>query len=437
MKVHQIIEARRNPEQNPKTSINRIVYDALKATKDSIADTKNLFASFTSVDKLGINPKSKYDTPLGIYAYPAEYVFSRVKAERSMAALPFAGDQPYVNLFKAQGNIINVATISAAEVRSLYKRIAELWASTAKDSLGQSWKTSVDEIEKIINNASKKAKFPDYPGGQLWYVTWVASSDLFANAWNTTPPVAWNKLFRSIGVDGCVDYTPEGGLGIIHTSEPTQAVFFAINAVTDNERHANKYSPTSGMLQRKKEIGQEAHEMTKQVVADLKTITDPEDIYRYLMDNKRIDYIRLVKDPDAREYILSKYPQAIGYISKPTPREQLVAIISSPSVIDVIERPNEEAVTLGLRQHPTATFDSSRLAALFPTANKELQLKIVQASSFASKYFTKSYPEVIQHVIKDLTVVYGSVGKIPSFVKKLATVSNVDYDSMIQQLSQS
>lgn len=434
MKVHQILEARRNPEQNPKTSINRIVYDALKATKDSIADTKNLFASFTSVDKLGINPKSKYDTPLGIYAYPAEYVFSRVKSERSMAALPFAGDQPYVNLFKAQGNIINVATISSAEVRSLYKRIAELWASAATDSRGQSWKTSVDEIEKIINNASKKAKFPDYPGGQLWYVTWVASSDLFAAAWNTTPPVAWNKLFRSIGVDGCVDYTPEGGLGIIHTSEPTQAVFFAINAVTNNERHANKYSPASGMLQRKKEIGREAHEMTKQVVSDLKTLKTPQEVFNYLMDNKRIDYIKLVKDQDTREYVLSNYPRAIMFLPRPTHHDQLAAITADPSVIDLIEKPDQLAVTFGLRNHPEATFDGYRLASIFPAAIKELQLRIVRTNLGAADQFIKTYPEVLEYLIGRIL----SMQKpIPSFVKRLATKSGIDYDALVQKVSAS
>ena len=46
--------------------------------------TKNLFVSFTTVDKLGINPQSHYDTPLGIYSYPAEFIVDNIGDYTSM-----------------------------------------------------------------------------------------------------------------------------------------------------------------------------------------------------------------------------------------------------------------------------------------------------------------------------------------------------------------
>ena len=202
-----------------------------------------------------------------------------------------------------------------------------------------------------------------------------------------------------IGVDGCVDFIDDRGLGIIHTAEPCQAVFFAINAVTNNARHANKYSPASGMLQRKQEIGQEAHEMTKQVVADLKTLKTPQEVLNYLMDNKRIDYIKLVKDQDAREYVLSKYPRAIMFLPRSTHHEQLAAITADPAVIDFIEKPDQLAVTFGLRNHPEASFNGYRLASIFPAAIKELQLRIVRTSPGAADQFIKTYPEVLEYLI--------------------------------------
>ena len=50
MKVYQITEARRNPEQNPKVSINQEIDDYVAE------ENEPAYVSFTTVDKLGINP---------------------------------------------------------------------------------------------------------------------------------------------------------------------------------------------------------------------------------------------------------------------------------------------------------------------------------------------------------------------------------------------
>ena len=52
-------EARRNPELNPKipSVVNLEKYE----------NRKNVFVSFTQINKLGINPTSNYNTPIGIY----------------------------------------------------------------------------------------------------------------------------------------------------------------------------------------------------------------------------------------------------------------------------------------------------------------------------------------------------------------------------------
>ena len=51
-----------------------------------------LAVTFTKIDKVGLNPQSKWKTPLGIYLYPIDYVI-----EKKMN-VPFAGDQPYLNV---------------------------------------------------------------------------------------------------------------------------------------------------------------------------------------------------------------------------------------------------------------------------------------------------------------------------------------------------
>jgi len=70
----------------------------------------NLYLSFTSIEKLGINPMSTYNTPIGIYAYPASYVLSMTRGggrdDDTLWSpdqdLPFAGEKPYIQVFTAR-----------------------------------------------------------------------------------------------------------------------------------------------------------------------------------------------------------------------------------------------------------------------------------------------------------------------------------------------
>ena len=57
-----LLEARRNPEKNPHIG----AWDLFFKYKDD----PNVYISFTTIDKLGINPNSKFNTPNGIYTYP-------------------------------------------------------------------------------------------------------------------------------------------------------------------------------------------------------------------------------------------------------------------------------------------------------------------------------------------------------------------------------
>lgn len=400
MRYTEFNEARKTPEQNPKTSINDIIVKAEQNTTSEIAGTTNLFVSFTTVDKLGINPTSEYKTPIGIYAYPAEYVIAETEpAQASMDTLPFAGDSPYVNLFNASGNIINVATMLDDDVKFYYRKIAELWANTSK----QDRKTAIDRIEQYINEADTKAKFPEFPGGRLWYVTMMAAKELFSKAWNTTTPVAWNKLFRSIGVDGAIDFAKDidgYGFGIIHDNEPAQAVFFAITAVKNVKRHNNKYSPAAGMLDTFKQHWQERHEKVSKVGAELKKLKTPEEIYNYLR-SVGLDFVRQVKDPEARAYIIKKHPSTIGYLSHPSVHDQYAALSTDFMAIFNIIKPDEQVVLRVLGEKPPpASFDLSQLAEKMPHAGEQIQLLTVNADPFVLQYFTKPTPKAVEFALK-------------------------------------
>lgn len=66
----------------------------------------NYYISLTSVDKLGINPKSGFDTPIGIYAYPnnTEIHDSLDAAGSFKLGLPYAGDTNYIWLFSPKNS---------------------------------------------------------------------------------------------------------------------------------------------------------------------------------------------------------------------------------------------------------------------------------------------------------------------------------------------
>ena len=297
MKIHEIFEARRNPALNPKLSINQQIAAQFDQTSEKIAGVRNLFVSFTKLDKLGINPKSKYDTPLGIYAYPAEYVVDRAQGRLSMdAALPFAGDQPYANTFSVTGNIINLVTMTYQEEQEIYEKLYSV--------LPEFPYINNRIFDDIVNNAFDNARFPLLPGGRAWYVTYTLSQEVNYSKSST----AWNKIFRLLGIDGCVDT----GQGIIHPNEPVQAVFFAISAIKNIKRLQNRYSPDE--LERRED--NRSYLIKK--AGEIDTLTDPiaaakvvnwigGEVIKY-MKNKRLRNDMLLFQPSLSNFMVTPIP---------------------------------------------------------------------------------------------------------------------------------
>jgi hypothetical protein len=263
MRYFEIIEARRNPEQNPKVSVNQYITQAL-ASAQPLPNTgfKNLFVSFTDLPKLGINPGSRYATPIGIYAYPAEYVIYKTtqypyiggSSDMSMTALPFAGGKPWANIFRARSgaNIINLGKFTEAQYNEYCDKLKALLTKFPIEYRNQPLDsdTATKYIDTLMDAANKSARV-NTPGGKFWYVTLRLSEVMNTN--RTT--IAWTDIFRRLGIDGFVDPDRE----IIHPSEPTQAVFFSGRAVELLDTVANKYSPVK--MKSRQEHGKERNEI--------------------------------------------------------------------------------------------------------------------------------------------------------------------------------
>jgi len=421
MLLKELIETRKSPEKNPKQSINSIVIDAVEAAKnDIVAGTTNLFVSFTKIDKLGINPSSKYDTPVGIYAYPGEYVIDTVGAYNPMENLPFAGESPYVNLFSVSGNIIDISTITAEEVLEYVDKIKQLWI---KES-GKDAKEAEAEIEEIWENATPRRK--SYAGGWLWYITWKTSLDLFSPKWRSNHPVSWNKLFRLLGIDGVVDTK---GRKIIHEIEPTQAVVFTRRVLKNIKRYHNKYSPD--VTHRRTQAGRANQTNLEKIREFLKTASDPKEVYDFLRQNYMLQHISAIKDQKIRSYILRFHPDLIEYLKNPSIEDQLTVLLNrGTDYISFIQRPSEEAFLTALGDEVFRfddTFSIKDFLKKFPNPSEKLQLAITRGNYNTIPYFVKIYPSTVKQAIE-----YFAKSKIPrpDWLLKLAKQMKIPADQL-------
>lgn len=206
-------EKRRNPEQNPKISS----YEALKKYKGR----KDIYISFTSINKIGINPHNKFGTPTAIYTYPLDAVWKMIERDKGVKGLPFAFDRKYIQVLQSSGAGM-IQDISKSYTKSDYNRdmdkLRKLYPYDKKDQ-------AQDNVEYSIYFGSKDARDQSW-GGKFWNVTrWVANNHKNPDQLRKAGTVhKWNGVFRKLGYAGVADRSASG---IIHENEPLQAIFFS------------------------------------------------------------------------------------------------------------------------------------------------------------------------------------------------------------------
>jgi hypothetical protein len=92
LKFSQFLFEKRSPKSQTESA-----YSILK----QYANDPDIYISFTRIDKIGINPGSKFNTPNGVYCYPLKEYFDKHKTESPLSDIfPFASSAPYVNIIK-------------------------------------------------------------------------------------------------------------------------------------------------------------------------------------------------------------------------------------------------------------------------------------------------------------------------------------------------
>ena len=172
--------------------------------------------------KIGINPRSMWETPVGIYAYPIDYVLQH--------GAEFGTRRAYAYVVQAvdMGRILDLSTYSKNDLANDLKKLERIALDNGVTE------SSFDFMTDVCRR---------YPSGkQIWMLTKTLAGriagdknenpdDPDAPLKNAKATAQWNKLFRSIGYVGVVDR----GHSIIHENEPTQAVFFSKAAIRELE----------------------------------------------------------------------------------------------------------------------------------------------------------------------------------------------------------
>ena len=163
--------------QNPNTMSESDMTDHMYfLTKNS---DKTQYISFTAIDKIGINPRSTYDTPVGIYCYPLtkaggepSTILDSMYRYNSFNDIPYMKNAPYIYMFEAKnkekGLILSEYTDEQlkADKQKLYAYLKY-----------KNNQITEDVFDAIVRDSQDNA-YIKTPGGYLWNLTRVSSLTL-------------------------------------------------------------------------------------------------------------------------------------------------------------------------------------------------------------------------------------------------------------------
>jgi hypothetical protein len=259
------------------TQYNKITIDgktfssgnqALLYLWDTRADKYELFVSYRSIPKLGINPKNNHDTPGGIYFYPLSHVATKISGG---PGANFAMENPYIYVvkFKDNANIVtvdpNISNQKGLDCLNIFP--ADIVADAKKIV-----------IEKLKSPRKRLKLLSDY--SMLWLITQEMSK---GNTW------LWTKYLRSCNIDGFEDYNTE----MIHPNEPEQTLIINPSVIDVLYELPNSDSNPLGkyQLQNLSDENLKNYYSKRKVNLDgiLKAAKNPDDIIKFIIDKNPQD----------------------------------------------------------------------------------------------------------------------------------------------------
>jgi hypothetical protein len=254
MRYHNLVEARRNPDLNTHARNSASIEELLTYAKKP----GWWFASFTKLDKIGVNPRSTFDTPIGIYAYPIGLMEEQIEGD----TVPFAGQAPYISVIKLVNEIgaVFLRGDSVARFQKLNEAVGDFLLDRFPLLDGDNKPLPRERVKeliwsKVFTYAAENA-YQKSPAGIWWAFSRLVAHIIVhlrregdakgfgpADVLNichmanheSGAAAVWTNLLLRIGVTAVVDE----GMGIIHSNEPIQAVFFSTRVIRVVDRLNN------------------------------------------------------------------------------------------------------------------------------------------------------------------------------------------------------
>ena len=234
---------------------------------------------------LGINTKYTYNTPIGIYGYPAIENFDELPK--------FARYRKYIFIFSVNGNILYMNDYT----ENNYNKDKEILKNT--------YKLDNDFINKSESN-SKDSR----PIGKLWNLTRLISKS----------PINWSRILRELGYDAIYDE----GNGLIHSNEQNQVIVINPRSIV----HENTfYLNEEFRLIDSPSINKQLDIVYKDPCA-IQYIKNPSEEVQLAALNQNGESIRYIKNPSEEVQLaaLNQNVESIRYIENPSEEVQLAAV---------------------------------------------------------------------------------------------------------------
>lgn len=164
MRYNEICEARRNRVDNPKT-------DPVEVIADYLGQRDLYYMSYTVIEKLGINPRSTYNTPIGIYAYPINHkIAGNIVSTANLRGVPYMGDAPYIWIFKPKsvGSGLILSDYDSTDYDNDVNKLSKF--------VNTSEMVKNPAIIRLFDNIEARAKADarvNRAGGHIWNLTRV------------------------------------------------------------------------------------------------------------------------------------------------------------------------------------------------------------------------------------------------------------------------
>lgn len=184
-----------------------LVKDSVFPKLEKYKDDPSYFVTFTSLEKVGINPKNVFSTPMGVYAYNLKDLWKDWEAGDDF----FGKDRPYVNLLKIKtGDVLDIENYKL-NYKDLNILRAKYRGSVPFGDLVDMFKGDEHSIYHSKND-----------GDILWKLSEAVatSQSLEASGSEKSFTIKWNKLLRDMGYKVVIDKQ-----STIHLLQSSQAVF--------------------------------------------------------------------------------------------------------------------------------------------------------------------------------------------------------------------